>query len=1813
MASFFAQLRVMLYKNYLLKKRFPIATFLEIFLPVILVLLLSSMKAAFSDDEQDAFQQDWLSRLDIYPYGNYWDGLKTWNCEAPIGTPWDPNHEYQYEDMNSCGFAIICPDEQIRSEFLQYYLEANQSYAEYSQATEYNAFLAHDIVTFESERQFKDYVRSSNYDNLPPSRRFATGVQFYSTGPEWSYSIRTNGTNFDINAPDWNFPFPWSDQTDPLEERGEYGVKAAYAASGFTSVQALVDGFILAKARGVPPALHQSISLYAAEFPVPETTSEEFWSNMDDFVSTIFVIFLLNNVSKLIRGIVLEKEKRIREGMLMMGLLPSVFYLSFYLTYAFIFLLMSGFIALGAKGVNLMEFSESSVVFLLFFLFGLSIISFGFFISVFFNKAKSASYLGVMLFFASFFAIYAVDSEDTASGDKQIACLSPTVAFGLGIKTLGRLESHETGALWSNISEEFDNFAMGTALGMLALDSLLFAFLGWYFDQVVPSEFGTVRPFYFIFTPSYWRSVFMLSTSNVSPWSDQSAGLLSGSNTSLHEDNVEPVSSNLSGQEQSGECVTIQGLRKEFETPNGTKVAVNDLSLSMYCGHITALLGHNGAGKTTTISMLSGLLTPSSGTALVCGKNIRTQMHEIRQMMGVCPQHNILFDELTCEEHLRLFAAFKGVPSENVEKEVQAMITELGLTEKAHSQSASLSGGQKRKLSVGIALIGGSKVVYLDEPTSGMDPYSRRFTWNVLQNQREGRVIVLTTHFMDEADLLGDRIAIMGDGRLKCCGSSLFLKNRYGVGYSMTCVKADEKKFSIKSFTSFVKEYVPEAKLLSNVGSEVSFQLPLAASSGFEPMLATMEKDSVNLGIRSYGLSVTTLEEVFLRVARGHEDPHERKTDRKSIAAHASQRLSFSKVMEEERRRSIGSSGAGSGTFSPAGAGESVETLVQNHLQQRQKDLTSGHSLWLRHVLAIIKMRFRYGVRDKKFIVFVLMIPVITVILSLGLLRALLSNDDMSRLRIRTSGLNSNLDTTGRIPIYYPPGTTQELDIDHAVRVNEGSDWVNFDTALSEMNEYLLENYHCCEDTTYGAFIVGPPAPDENTTVQEYLYMYNLTAYHSPAIYMNVMHDAILRSYDNPEYTSIVAYNHPFPKTEKEQKTEQLIGTTNAILLIVIAFSFIPTAYAVFVVKDREVKTKHQQLISGVDLSSYWLGLWICDIVLYLPPCLATMLVILAFNLEDFIKDGAYGATSLLFMLFGPGCISFTYLCSFAFNSHSSAQTILLMVNVFAGIILMFTAFILQLINAEDESLFSHSFMDFLLHLFSLFPPFCLGNALFNLTLREFEWFWHDIEGDQTKSPYDYDVTGRSYLFLGMSAVVYLIVVLGFEKLKSYNLFEKVFPDPKVDIQIGQEDEDVSLERQRVLQGRTENDIVCVKELRKVYRPHGPTPAKIAVRDICFAIPPGEVFGLLGINGAGKTSTLSMLACEVTPTSGSATIGGMDIRKDMEKIRLLMGYCPQFDALYDLLTAREHLRLFAAIKGVPTHKIDGVVEEKLKQMDLTEFADRLAGTYSGGNKRKLQVAIALIGNPIIVFLDEPSTGMDPVARRFMWDVISRVSLSGKCSMILTTHAMEECEALCSRICVMVGGRFRCLGSTQHLKNRFGSGYQVEIKTIHPRVDDLNAIIHKLLGQFPDVIRQNDMISACNLLGNENRAVEIAEHGSGMTLHQLLVKDQFVTVEVFAEWWAQEDYNCAATDFMLGLGQVALLEKHGSHLRFEVSQSSTTLSALFGEIERNKEQRFIQEYNLSQTSLEQIFNMFAAQQEEEQGTVAGMTAVRVPNV
>jgi ABC-2 type transport system ATP-binding protein len=216
----------------------------------------------------------------------------------------------------------------------------------------------------------------------------------------------------------------------------------------------------------------------------------------------------------------------------------------------------------------------------------------------------------------------------------------------------------------------------------------------------------------------------------------------------------------------------------------------------------------------------------------------------------------------------------------------------------------------------------------------------------------------------------------------------------------------------------------------------------------------------------------------------------------------------------------------------------------------------------------------------------------------------------------------------------------------------------------------------------------------------------------------------------------------------------------------------------------------------------------------------------------------------------------------------------------------------------------------------------------------------------------------------------------------------------------------------------------------------------IAANEISFEVQKGEIFGFLGANGAGKTTAMRMLCGLSTPSSGSATIAGYDIYKQTEQVKKSIGYMSQKFSLYEDLTVLENIHFFGGIYGLTNKMIKSKSEELISQLDLKNQAKKLVGSLPLGWKQKLAFSVAVLHNPKIIFLDEPTAGVDPVARRQFWNLIYETAEKGV-TIFVTTHYMEEAE-YCNRISIMVDGQIKALDSPSGLKNRFSAGSMNEV-------------------------------------------------------------------------------------------------------------------------------------------------------------------------
>uniref|UniRef100_A0AAY4BAQ1 ABC transporter domain-containing protein n=1 Tax=Denticeps clupeoides TaxID=299321 RepID=A0AAY4BAQ1_9TELE len=1506
---------------------------------------------------------------------------------------------------------------------------------------------------FETEQQFEDYVKTDpqsgnilaavvfehtfTHDSQPLPLQVRYRLRFpYS--PRFAPAKERSELNPN-NDMDWHTAslFPLFQMPGPREQHDMGGGTPGYYREGFLAVQYAVDrAIMLAHNYTLASSVLAQTQVRLSRFPYPAFIYDVFILAIQNQLPLLLVLSFTYTSLNIVRAVVQERERKLKEYMRMMGLSNwlhwSAWFLMFFLLLSVSIVFITLLFCVSPNGAVL-TYSDPTLVFAFLIVFAVSTVSFSFMISTFFSNVAAAA--GGFLYFLSYLPyIFLWPRYDLLSyAQKASACLISNVAMAMGAQLIGMFEGKGSGIQWSTMFEPVtvdDDFSLGQVMAMLLLDAVLYGLVAWYVEAVFPGEYGVPLPWYFFLLPSYW-----CGTPRVAMLKEKEE----------EEDSEKAMKSEFFEEEPSGlvSGVKIKHLAKVFRMGSKSKEAVRDLTLNMFEGQITVLLGHNGAGKSTTLSMLTGLFPPTSGRAYINGYDITQDMALIRRSLGLCPQHDVLFDNLTVEEHLLFYAQLKGYPREKIPDEVDRIIRILNLEDKRHARSKTLSGGMKRKLSIGIALIGDSKVVLLDEPTSGMDPWARRATWDLLQGEKRGRTVLLTTHHMDEADLLGDRIAIMATGELQCCGSPLFLKNKYGAGYHMVIVK--DALCNVSEITRLVQLHVPNAALESSAGAELSFILPKESTNRFELLFAELEMNREELGIASYGASVTTMEEVFLRVGKLVDSSLDLQAIQLPALQYQHERRSHDWTLDD--------------TSSLSGMTDVTDFTDSGTLISEDGSnikLNTGVRLYVQQFYAMFLKRALYGWRSWKVMVAQFLVPLVFTVVALMVARTLPGWQDTPPLQL---ALNS-----------YGPT--------HVPVALEGSDLLRYCFLImflhlsADFSDYVLKN----AEEEGGAFnehcVVGVAFRGVRRTSTEATAYFNNQGYHTPSTALMLVDNAIYRLLAGPN-ASIHTTNAPMPRNMSERT-----GFAIAINLMY-GMASLSSTFALLLVTERSIKSKHVQQVSGVYLSNYWFSALLWDLINFMLPCLLMVFAVKAFVDHSHLVD-----VLLMLLLFGWAVIPLMYLLSFLFSMPATAYTRLTIFNIITGTA---TFLAVTIMTIPD------------------------------LTYQE-NYFSMSTPG-----------TGRFLLAMAVQGLVFIMLLFAIELQTVQKLFSAICRTRRKALQSDtqQEDGDVAEERKRVLQCQPAVESMMgspliLQELSKVLY----CISLLAVDRLSLAVSRGECFGLLGFNGAGKTTTFKMLTGDETVSAGDAYIDGYSILRDIKKVRgRRIGYCPQFDAVLDHMTGRETLSMYARLRGVPERYVAGCVDNVLRSLLLEPHADRLVRNYSGGNKRKLSAGIALIGGPPVIFLDEPSTGMDPVARRLLWDAVTRTRESGK-AIIITSHSMEECEALCTRLAVMVNGQFKCLGSPQHLKSKFGSGYTLLAKV---RVD----------------------------FESEETDLQLFKDFIESTFPGSLLKDE-----------------------------------HQGMVHYHLTDKSLTWAQVFGTLEAAKEKYCVEDYCVSQISLEQVFLSFA---------------------
>ncbi|XP_052055678.1 ATP-binding cassette sub-family A member 13 [Apodemus sylvaticus] len=584
---------------------------------------------------------------------------------------------------------------------------------------------------------------------------------------------------------------------------------------------------------------------------------------------------------------------------------------------------------------------------------------------------------------------------------------------------------------------------------------------------------------------------------------------------------------------------------------------------------------------------------------------------------------------------------------------------------------------------------------------------------------------------------------------------------------------------------------------------------------------------------------------------------------------------------------------------------------------------------------------------------------------------------------------------------------------------------------------------------------------------------YNQKGFHSLPSYLNHLNNLILWQHLPANTTDwrqygITLYSHPYGGALlNEDRILESIRQCGVALCIVLGFSILSASIGSSVVRDRVTGAKRLQHISGLGHRTYWLINFLYDMLFYLVSVCLCVAMIGAFQLTAFTFRENLAATALLLALFGYAMIPWMYLLSRIFSSSDVAFISYISLNFIFGLCTMLMTTMPRLLAIISKAQNLQKIYDVLKWVFTIFPQFCLGQGLIELCYNQIKYdLTHNFGIDSYVSPFEMNFLGWIFVELTLQGTFLLLLRILFHgDLLRWSRGHSALQDtvkPAKDI-------DVEKEETRVLEGRAGGDMLVLCNLSKSYRSVFRGKVK-AVCGISLGIPRGECFGLLGVNGAGKSTTFKILNGETLPSSGYAIIrtpqGDMVDLASAGKAGILIGYCPQQDALDELLTGWEHLQYYCRLRGIPKQYIPKVAADLVRRLHLESHVDKPVATYSGGTRRKLSTALALVGKPDILLLDEPSSGMDPCSKRYLWQTITQEVRDG-CAAVLTSHSMEECEALCTRLAIMVAGSFRCLGPPQHIKNRFGDGYTVKV-WLHKEGCQPSAVSDCLKLHFPGI-------------------------------------------------------------------------------------------------------------------------------------------------
>ena len=949
--------------------------------------------------------------------------------------------------------------------------------------------------------------------------------------------------------------------------------------------------------------------------------------------------------------------------------------------------------------------------------------------------------------------------------------------------------------------------------------------------------------------------------------------------------------------------------------------------------------------------------------------------------------------------------------------------------------------------------------------------------------KKKGRVIFLTTHYMDEADILADRKLILNKGKIRCLGTSLYLKNHFNMKYNLEIETNDRARVH-----KLIQNYVPNAIYVENKENNQqnnrresfkyhTWRLPLKLSYKFSALLNNLEYCSDNNNfIKKIALFMPTLEELFIRLedeTYDNEDYDNRHTDNDRYILNTDSHLP---------------------RLDPVEKPSSLKILYH-----------------------LISNRLNIFLKDNQYISNAILQPAVINTLLLYIMNKYINNNSMSSSSSKLISINSMYNQT----ILNMDPQSNLGNIVNTIGIN--NDNYKMSTSLSSIKSPQYNEHY------YLASVGG----QQSQNYYQFQINYNDTMIHSIPAIINFISNSILVSKNiNGE---IEVNSYPF-------------DTSNNVLALILSLSGFLIGFSIvsglakftpLVVRERVQHLLQQLQLNGVSKMNYWLSIFISDCIIFFISYLAITTLAVLIKFEPLLDKRVYLMVIISGVLWSIPTILCQYLFSFMFNKEETAITIMNPVNIYSLLIgYIVLIFINQNVNQTDgfdNYLYSTRNVWINIAITSVAPTYDIVALLQSI---------FDMKNYNQLFNYQFNVANFLKFRNGFMPIIIVLLVLtiiyslvlyfldSYKKRGNKKNIYSVSPGilQENEKYLSQGDNDVKNEYHYVKKHLNELPLSVV-QLSKEFKVLPPSDrkkrnefmsrdpekftygevhpsiytgklVKTAVIDVNFGVKNHECFGLLGPNGAGKSTTLNCITLTISLTTGKVCFNGIDVYSNYAN-KISMGYCPQEDILWKEMTVREHIEFFLKIRGYVEEEAKNYATQYIEASGLEDHQHKRTDEISGGTKRKLSILIAICSYPKQILLDEPTAGMDPSTRRFVWNIIKETKNMNNSALIMTTHSMEEAENLCDRLGILVNGRIICIGSPEHLKMKYGEDYILELQSNNIEMFHKKVVIReRLFGDCNYKVEKssfNRVKYEVHMTRNLGKIFEVMEHYKSLGL------------------------------------------------------------------------------------------------------------------